>query len=263
MFSAATPSGQAGAHQVLNVVSNQQLVIAATATSTAVSFYVSRTMSKTQSATAVKLTSQNFGTGRVWHIQPDTVGVTIGGVVKYLPGYYLACGLAGMGAGFPVQQGFTNIGVAGITDLKNSNFTFSKADLNSMAEGGTCLFVQDTQGGIPYCRHELTTDVSVLEYREMLVVKNWDFLSYFYYDKLKAFIGSWNITPDTINTIRQNITAASELVKSKKLPKIGAPLLSYAITKLEQNKFNKDNLDVNLNISVVYPLNYLNLHIII
>lgn len=263
MISAATPSTQNGGHQVLSVVSNQQVIISATATATAVSFYVSRTMSKSQSAAAVKLTSQNFGVGRVWHVQPDIVGVTIGGVVKYLPGYYLACGLAGMGAGFPVQQGFTNIGVAGISDLKNSNFTFRKADLNTMAEGGTMIFVQDTQGGIPYCRHELTTDVSVLEYREALVVKNWDFLSYFYYDKLKGFIGSYNITPDTINTIRQSLTAASELVKSKKLPKIGAPLLSYAINKLEQNAFNKDNLDVNLKISVVYPLNFLNLHIII
>jgi len=262
-FTAATPAGQVGAHQVLEVVSNQQLVISTTLTSTAVSYYVTRTMSKTQSAQYVKATSEVFGVNRVWHVQPDIVGVSVSGVTKYLPGYYLCCGLAGMGAGFPVQQGFTNIGVAGIVDLKNSNFTFSKADLNTIAEGGTCLFVQETQGGIPYVRHEMTTDVTVLEYREMLVVKNWDFLSYFYYDKLKGFIGSWNITPDTMNTIRQSIVASSELVKSKKLPKIGAPLMSYKINKLAQNPYNKDNLDVELQISVVYPLNYLNLHLII
>lgn len=262
-FTAATPSGQIGAHQILEVVSNQQLVISTTATSTAVSYYVSRSMTKTQSAEAVKAASEVFGSNRVWHIQPDTVGVSIQGVTKYLPGYYLCCGLAGMVAGFPVQQGFTNIGVAGIVDLKNSNFYFSKAELGTMAEGGTCLFVQETQSGIPYCRHELTTDVTVLEYREILVVKNWDYLSYFYYDKLKGFIGRYNITNDTINLIRQTIIAASELVKSKKLPKIGAPLLGYNITKLEQNAFNKDNLDCYMAISVVYPLNYLNLHLVI
>lgn len=262
-FSAATPAGQVGAHQVLQVVSNQQLVIQTTVTSTAVSYYVTRTMSKTQSAQSVKATSEVFASNRVWHIQPDIVGVSVNGVTKYLPGYYLCCGLAGMGAGFPVQQGFTNIGVAGISDLKNSNFTFSKADMNTMAEGGTCLFVQETQGGIPYVRHEMTTDVTVLEYREQLVVKNWDFLSYFYYDKLKGFIGSWNITSDTMNTIRQSIIASSELVKAKKLPKIGAPLMGYKINRLEQNAYNKDNLDVELQISVVYPLNYLNLHLVI
>jgi hypothetical protein len=262
-FTAASPVGQLGAHTVQEVVSNQQLVIQATATSTGVSYYVSRTMSKTQSAAAVAAQSTTLASKRVWHVQPDLVGVAVDGVTKYLPGYYLCCGLAGMGAGFPVQQGFTNIGVAGIVDLKNSNFYFSKTNLNAMAEAGTCLFVQETQDGIPYVRHELTTDMTVTEYREMLVVKNWDFLSYFYYDKLKGFIGSWNITPDTINTIRQSIVASSELVKAKKLPKIGAPLLSYKIEKLEQNAYNKDNLDVIVNVGVVYPLNYLNLHLVI
>jgi hypothetical protein len=262
-FTVATPSGEVGAHQVLEVVSNQQLVIQTSQVSAAVSFYISRTMSKSQSATAVADFSRTMNHSRVWHVQPDTVGISINGVTKYLPGYYLCAALAGMVAGFPVQQGFTNIGVAGILDLKRSNFFFSKDNLNTMAEAGVCLFVQESQGGLPYCRHELTTDMTVLEYREMLVVKNWDYLSYFYLDKLKGFIGSWNITPDTMNTVRQTITAASELVKAKKLPKIGAPLLGYKINKLEQNAFNKDNLDVELDISVVYPLNYLNLHLVI
>lgn len=260
-FTASSVGGQVGAHQVLEVISNQQLVIQTTATSTAISYYVSRLMTKTQSAAAVAATSTALMDKRVWHVQPDLVGVSVNGVTKYLPGYYLACGLAGMGAGFPVQQGFTNIGVAGITDLKHSNFYFSKSDLGAMAATGTCLFAQASQGGIPYCRHELTTDVSVLEYRELLVVKNWDFLSYFYHDKLSSFVGSWNIVPDTITTIYQNVTASSELIKAKKLPKIGSPLLSYKILSLKQNAYNKDNLDCQLRVEVVYPLNYLNLTI--
>ncbi len=261
----ATTGGVAGTYSIYSVVSNQQVVIQGTTPgiSTQLSYYISRKVSKTEMAATVKSTSENFGSNRVWHIQPDICGISIGGVTEYLPGYYLCCGIAGMGAGFPVQQGFTNIGVAGITDLKDSNFFFSKAQLNTMAEGGTCIFAQQSQGSIPYVRHAMTTDVSVLEYREQLVTKNWDFLSYFYYDKLKGFIGSWNITPDTIRIIGQTITASSELVKSQKLPKIGAPLMGYKILSLEQNKYNKDNLDCNLSISVVYPLNYLNLHLII
>ena len=105
--------------------------------------------------------------------------------------------------------------------------------------------------------------MTVLEYREILIVKNWDFLSYYYYDRLKGFIGSWNITPDTLNTVRQTLVASSELMKTKKLPKIGAPLLSYKINKLEQNQYNKDNVDVELQVGLVYPLNYLSLYLII
>lgn len=254
---------QVGTLQVQQVLSNQQVVVAATGIATAVSYYVSRQLTKTQKAAAVAAASTTFGDRRVIHVQPDTVGITINGVVKYLPGYYLCAALAGMVAGFPVQQGFTNVGVAGISDLKNSNFYFTRAQLNTMAAAGTFMFVQETHGSIPYVRHELTTDVSVLEYRELLVVKNWDWLSYGYFDKLKPFIGKWNITTDTLNTIRQTLVSTSELFKGQKLPKIGAPLLGYKIASLTQDPNNKDSLIINMPISVVYPLNYANLYLII
>ncbi len=266
MLNISAGGGLFDSYEIDTVVSNQQVTLTSGSVSAqilAVDFYVSRTLTKTQQAQAVAATSEQFNDKRVWHVQPDYVGVTVDGVIKKLPGYYLCCGLAGMGAGFPVQQGFTNIGVAGISDLYNSNYYFSRTDLNAMAEKGTLLFVQATQKGIPYVRHELTTDISVLEYREVLVVKNWDFLSYYYHDKLSPFIGSWNITSDTMNIIRQTIVASSELLITKKLPKIGPPLLGYTINSIAQDANNKDNLNVNLQIQVVYPLNYLNLYLVI
>lgn len=260
---AATPSGVINTYVVQQVVSNQQVVVDATQAATGVSYWASRTLTKTQKADWVSKTSAQFNDKRVINIQPDTCGVSIGGVTQYLPGYYLACAVAGMTAGFAVQQGFTNIGLAGITDLKRSNFYFTRSQMDHMAETGTFLIVQDVQGGTPYVRHAMTTDVSVLEYREYLVVKNWDFLSYYFYDKLKPFIGSWNITTDTLNNIRQTITASAELLKSKKLPKIGPPLVDYKLTSIAQSTVNKDNVDVKLSISVVYPNNYTNLYLII
>lgn len=259
----ATPSTSINDYVVQEVVSNQQVVIDATQVATAVSYWASRKLTKTQQADWVSKTSAQFNDKRVINIQPDTCGVSIGGVTKYLPGYYLACAIAGMTAGFPVQQGFTNIGLAGITDLKRSNFYFTRAQMNHMAETGTFLIVQDVQGGTPYVRHAMTTDISVLEYREYLVVKNWDFLSYYFYDKLKPFIGTWNITTDTMNNIRQTVVASAELLKSKKLPKIGPPLVDYNLASIAQNAVNKDNIDINLKIAVVYPNNYTNLYLII
>lgn len=260
---AATPGTSINDYVVQEVVSNQQVVIDATEAATAVSYWASRKLTKTQQADWVSKTSAQFNDKRVINIQPDTCGVSIGGVTKYLPGYYLACAIAGMTAGFPVQQGFTNIGLAGITDLKRSNFYFTRAQMNHMAETGTFLIVQDVQGGTPYVRHAMTTDISVLEYREYLVVKNWDYLSYYFYDKLKPFIGTWNITTDTLNNIRQTVVASAELLKSKKLPKIGPPLVDYNLASIGQNAVNKDNIDINLKIAVVYPNNYTNLYLII
>lgn len=254
---------QVGTHTVLTVVSNQSLVISATGTGTAVSYYVTRTMTKNQQALAVAAASTTFGDKRVIHIQPDSVGVSVLGVTTYLPGYYLCAAVGGLISGLPVQQGLTNIGIAGIVDLKNSNFYFSKANLGTMAAAGTFIVAQATQGGLPYIRHELTTDISVLEYRELLVVKNWDFLSYYFKDKIDPFIGTWNITVDTLNIIRQTVNASASLLIGQKLPKIGAPLLSLNITTLEQDASNKDSINCVAAITVVYPNNYVNLYLVI
>lgn len=252
-----------GSIEVLQVVSNQQLVVDALGIASGVNFYITRTLTKTQRAASVAATSKVFGSNRFVHVQPDVVVVNINGSKVVLPGYYLCCALAGLIAGMPSQQGFTNIGIAGISDLSNSNFVFTRAQLNAMAEAGTYLFIQDTSGGLPYTRHELTTDMSVYYYRELQAVKNWDFLSYFYYDKLKLFIGKWNITSDTISIIRQTIDAGSSLLKSKKLPKIGAPLIDAKITLLAQDKNNVDQLNCNLAIQMPTVLNYLNLYLIV
>ena len=228
-----------------------------------ITYYIVRNLTRRQRAEEVAATSRNFGSNRVWHVQPDTIGVEVQGAVKFLPGYYLCAAVGGITSGFPIQQGFTNISLAGISDLSNSNFYFRKDELNLMAQDGTCLFVQDVQQGIPYCRHALTTDMTVLEYREILKVKNWDFLSFYFYDKLKGFIGSWNITPDTLSNMRQVINASIELLKGQKLPRIGAPLLSGEITLLEQDANNKDNVNIRIKLEIVSPNNYTNLYLVI
>lgn len=231
--------------------------------STTITYYIIRNLTRRQRAEEVAAASRVFGSNRVWHVQPDTVGVSVNNVTTFLPGYYLCAAVGGVVSGFPIQQGFTNITLAGIKDLSNSNFYFRREELNLMAADGTCLYVQDTQQGIPYCRHALTTDMTVLEYREILKVKNWDFLSFYFYDKLKGFIGSWNITPDTLSNMRQVINASIELLKGQKLPQVGAPLLSGVIELLEQDADNKDNVNIRIKLEIVSPNNYTNLYLVI
>jgi len=226
-------------------------------------FEIYRNLDAPSKAKNIAAISSNFASNRVVHVMPCLVGVTENSVVKYVPSYFLACALAGMGAGFPVQQGFTNLTVAGIETLKNSNYYFGSDDLDTMAAAGTCIFVQDNQSAPPYCRHELTTDMTVLEYREILKVKNWDYLSYFYKDLVDPFIGSWNIIDDTLRVIRQTIISASENLKTQKLPRIGAPLIDYTIVSLAQSATSKDTIELIMNTSIVDPNNYTNIHLVI
>jgi hypothetical protein len=251
-----------GSYQVLNVISNQQVQVSATGVGTAVSFYVSRNLTKAQQAEYVASMSRGYGSSRVFNC-PNQAGVVIGGVTKYLPGYYFMCGISGLIAGLPAQSGLTNIALAGFTDVRLSNFYFTRAQMDVMASAGTLLIIQDTQGSIPYIRHELTTDMTVLQYREIQQVKNWDYLSYFFYDVIRGFIGKWNITPDSLNTLRQTLDSGAILLKGRKLPKVGAPLTEYTIASVAQDSANLDNVNVSMNIKMPTVMNYINLYLIV
>ena len=253
---------QVGAVKILAVLNNQQVQIAATGAATAVSYYVTRTLTKSQQADTVAAVSRTFKDKRMLHVQPDSVGVSVNGVTKYLPGYYVCAALAGLISGLPVQQGLTNIGVAGVSDLQHSNFYFTRAQLGTMAQDGTWLMVQEAQGTIPYTRHELTTDMSVLQYREVQQVKNIDFLSYYFHDIFKGFIGKWNITPDSLNTLRQTFNAAGKQLQGKKLPMIGAPLVDFSVQKLEQDAVNTDNVNAVIPVKIPTVMNYINIYLV-
>lgn len=255
-----------GTYVVDEVYNNTTIKFADPAPSQAsanVDVVLSRTLTKSEQAAHVAATSSSFNSNRVAHIQPDMVGVQIDGATKFLPGYYMAAGLAGAIAGFPVQQGLTNISLAGFTDLDHSNFYFTRTQMNAMAEDGTMLFAQLTQDGAPYCRHELMTDMSTLQYRELLKVKNLDYLSYYFRGLLKPFIGTWNITDDTLNIMRQTIIAAAENLKGRRLPRIGAPLISYNLVDLRQDENNKDQVIIELEVATADPNNYTNLYLIV
>lgn len=247
---------------VLQVLNNQQVKVDSPIALTGVTYYVQRNLSKIQQAQAVADMSASFLSSRVMHIQPDLVGVTVGGVVKYLPGYYLACTLAGLVSGLPAQQSLTNIGVAGISDLQHSNRYFTRAQMSTIAGAGTTLLVQESAGTIPYIRHSITTDMSVLQYREIQQVKNIDFLSYFFHDILKAFPGRYNITSDTLQILRTTLVAGAKLLQGKRLPKIGAPLLDYQIKTLKQDEVNKDTIIVEMPVTMPTVANYINLYLI-
>lgn len=247
---------------VQSVVSNQQVIVDSPIALAAVNYYVQRTLTRTQQAQIVADVSESFTSSRVAHIQPDLVGVTINGVTKYLPGYYLCAALSGLVSGLPAQQSLTNIGVAGIVDLQHSNRYFTRAQLSTISAAGTWLMVQEAAGTIPYTRHSLMTDMSVLQYREIQQVKNIDYLSYFFHDILRSFPGRYNITPDTLQILRATLISGARLLQGKKLPKIGPPLLDYQIKTLKQDEANRDTVIIEMPVTMPTVLNYVNLYLI-
>jgi len=222
-------------------------------------YEIRRDLSKTQQAEAIAAKANGFASRRTYYVWPDLVGD--GGV--FVKGYHLAAAIAGMVAGFPPHKGFTNVGIVGFDDVGRSNRYFNEAQLNLMATEGVYLVVQDAPGSIPFSRHQLSTDADIVEFRELSITKNVDFISYFFKRRLATFIGVWNITDQTLLAINQFTQGLIDFLVSQSVEKIGAPLLSGSISSLTRNATLKDHVDMFIDIEVPYPLNNLNVHLVI
>lgn len=255
-----SPVGKLTVTQVLN---NQQVAVQASGTATAVSYYVSRTLSKAQQAAAVAAQSSTFNDMRVYHVQPDTISVPVNGVDVNVPGYYAGCVLAGMTSAYAVQQGFTNMTVPGIDELIKSNFYFTRSQMDTMAAAGTLLLVQASQGTSPYVRHQLSTNLTSLNTKELSLVKNLDYLAYFFQSQLKDFIGKYNITTDSLNTLRTSINAGSSFLIGQVQANIGAPLLAAKIVSLAQSTTNEDQVICQLQVTLANPMNNILLYLVV
>ena len=223
-----------------------------------VSFTVTHTMDKSEQASAIAAVSQSYGSSRFVHVWPDICVID----ERELPGYYLACAVAGGIAGLPSHYGFTNLSMSGIGGVKHSNDYFSQDQLNTIAGGGTFIFVQETAESAPYVRHQLTTDMSTVEFQELSFVKNYDYVSYICRDVLRPYIGTWNVTSAALSAISTSLSAALESLKLNVQAQIGAPIVDYAIRSIGYLEDNRTRVEAYVDVTFPYPLNTIGLHLV-
>lgn len=227
-----------------------------------VNYEIVRTLSKSQQVTDLIAVSASFNSKRTiltWPDRCDVAGVT-GGTSQ--PGYYLSCAVGGMTAGLPSQQGFTNLGIAGVSQIYDSNTYFTDTQLTDLSNGGWYVFAQQTPSSLPYTIHQLTTDPSVLENGEFSVVKNFDFVSLFFVDILQDFLGQYNVTLETLTLLQGALNIGGDLLKLRTVAKIGAPLTSFAISDIGVSPTSGDRVVTHLAIGLPRPLNVIELHLV-
>jgi hypothetical protein len=194
---------------------------------------------------------------RLYYVFPDKVKSSIGGLEAVLPGYYMCAAYVGLVAAQPPQQGFTNFPVAGFTGVVGSNDYFSVRQLNVMAAGGTFIVVQDAQGAPLSCRHQLSTNMTSIETRELSITKVVDFVSKFKRVALRNFIGTFNITQPFLDQLSTVIHGTSQfLIENSVL--IGADL-----NNLIQSKDAPDTVLIDETLDVPYPCNYIRLTLVL
>lgn len=193
---------------------------------------------------------------RVFSVFPDTVKTTVAGVEKSVPGYYACAAIVGMVAAQPAQQGFTNFPVAGITGVTGTE-KFSRKQLNVMAGGGTYILWQETPAAAVTCRHQVSTDLTSIEHRELSITKSVDFVAKFLRAAVRRYIGTLNVNDQFLDTIGTTINGLLQFL-------VESGVLNEAnLNGVLQDSEHPDTIVVDITLGVAYPANYIKITLVV
>jgi hypothetical protein len=207
-------------------------------------------------ATTVSEANGEIGNRRAYSLFPDIIKTTVSGIEKELPGYYACACVAGQIAGLPPQQGLTNYPIVGLTGVVGVE-KYTRRQLNQMAGGGTYILMQEVQGGPVFARHQLSTDTTSVETRELSVTKIVDFVAKFLRVGVRRFIGRQNINSVFLDTVGTTIQAMLQFL-------IEQGILNGAnLNNIIQDPNAPDTVMVDVTLDVPFPCNYLRLTLVV
>jgi hypothetical protein len=208
-------------------------------------------------AETIQASAQAYGFRRGFYVFPDQVAINLTGLEQAVAGYYATACISGMVGQQPPQQGFTNFPITGLTRPIGSTGSFTNKQMNIMAAGGVYILIQDAQNAPVICRHQLSTDTTSIETRELSITKVVDFTAKFMRAGLRNFIGRSNITQgflDNLSTIVQG--QLNFLVE-------GGTLIGADINNLIQDADAPDTILIDVTLDVPFPANYIRLTLVI
>lgn len=202
-----------------------------------------------------------FASRRVRVVFPDQIGN--GGVM--MDGMFGACALSGLRSGVNFHQGLTNVEINGFDDLSRTTEDFSGRQLDIMAGNGVWIITQDTETGIVYSRHQLTTDMSTLNFREDSLVSNIDAISYYFlrFFRNARYIGRRNITPGLLAQLESDFRGQIEYLKvATDVPGLGPQLIDGTLESIEIHPVLADRVVAVVTVELPAPFNVLEIHIV-
>jgi len=234
--------------------------------SVAAKFEVWRNLTATEEADEIARNSGAWGDRRIRSTWPDRIE-SAGTVME---GYFLNAALAGLRSGVLPHQGMTHLEIVGFTDVPRSTSKFNRAQLDTLALGGTWVVTQDLRGletdlGQIFSRHALTTGgYSDINQREEMLTANVDSISYRFKDHFKPFIGVTNVTPVIQKRLQVEVENLVEVLKTEaETQNLGGQLISGTIVELRPHLTLLDRYVLKMNIVVPYPFNNFEIHLMI
>jgi hypothetical protein len=208
-------------------------------------------------AETLQAAASAYGFRRGFWVFPDQCAINITGLEQLVEGYYATACIVGMVGQLPPQQGFTNYPITGLSRIVGSNDKFTNRQLNVIAAGGIYILVQDAQGAPVICRHQLSTNTTSIETRELSITKVVDFVAKFMRGGLRNFIGRSNITQGFLDTLSTVIQGQLNFLTD------GGVLIGADINNLVQDADAPDTVLVDVTLDVPYPCNYIRLTLIV
>ena len=257
-------------HEVASVDSPAQLSLAADPTGgasgvliTAVHYRVTHDMSRDDEAALLAGYATSLGSRRVVSSWPDILAVSINAVATPVPGFFAGAVFAGMTAGLPSQQGFTNLTLTGFVGRENSDDRYTDDQLDIIAGGGNLVLTQPVEGAALLVRHQVTTDMSTIYFQEYSVTKNVDLVARFFRGCFSPYLGIYNITDGLFDLLKSKGQAGIGFLKKQRVQRIGAPLRSGQLTGVAESDTQPDTVEVGISIDVPLPLNHLNITLLV
>lgn len=220
-------------------------------------------LSKTEQAEYIAAYSNGFSNRRVINIWPSAYETSYtdwdGTVIEdaELPGYFFCAQVAAQVTEFEPQVPHTNQPLLDVTNVLYSNRYFSPTQLNIIAGGGTYIIAQDEENVAPYCRHQLTTDVSSIEKRELSITEVVDYYSKRMRATLRVLVGRNVITEEFLNTVN----SYADGVNSAEID--AGHIIGGRVVLVEQNSTAPDTVNVDSDIDVPYPCNYIRVRVLV
>ena len=189
-------------------------------------------------------------------LQALSTSITSGGIE--VAGYFLCAALAAFRSAAPPHRPLTRSQITGF-GTPDRTMQFSRAQLNTIASGGTWIVTSDITGAV-FTRHQLTTDMTSEETREDSITSNLDSISRVYKANFEPLIGKSNVTPDLLELIEGRIFTSFKFIHNLPYPReIGPQMLSYELLELSQDPVLKSKVRIRIKPELPMPLNNLDL----
>lgn len=226
-----------------------------------VSYYISRNIAgpagKTRQIEILSSIASSLSSNRLAMIFPGKCSISVAGKdYASVDSYYLTAALAGLVAGLEPHRPKNSISLAGVSSLVGSNIgKFSEDEIDAISDSGYFVFIQDTAQSAPYCVHQVMTKYGthkgIQELTELSVINNYDFVSRVFKQVLKSYVGTHNIVPSTLASIRASLDSAIARLRGISRPQIGPSLLLGSVDILRQASYDSGTVEVS--VTVVLP----------